>query len=202
MLKAMANPLRRQIFDALGAMRTGRAADIGELLGIAPNKVSFHLRELAKAELIEEAPELARDKRDRVWKPSASGFTTGDPTERTGDESPTTINAYLGQVVHEQQLRLSAMLAHAQYWYAKGEDPKNLASLSTSNLLLTDDEHEELLRRLADVIPAFREDQKNGKIKSSQQASERKLWHYAGMLSLEELLTLPHPGDQSPQNPK
>ncbi|MGO3148626.1 MAG: winged helix-turn-helix domain-containing protein [Glutamicibacter ardleyensis] len=197
MLKAIANPLRRQIFDALGAMGTGRAADLGELLGIAPNKVSFHLRELAKAELIEEAPELARDKRDRVWKPTAGGFTTGEPSERAGDESPSAINAYLAQDVHEEQLRLSAMLAHAQYWYAKGEDPNNLASLSTSNLLLTDDEQAELLRRFAQVVPEFREDQKNGKIESSQPASERKLWHYAGLLSAEELLNLPHPGDES-----
>lgn len=163
MLKAIANPLRRQIFDALGAMGTGRAADLGELLGIAPNKVSFHLRELAKAELIEEAPELARDKRDRVWKPTAGGFTTGEPSERAGDESPSAINAYLAQAVHEEQLRLSAMLAHAQYWYAKGEDPNNLASLSTSNLLLTDDEQAELLRRFAQVVPEFREDQRTEK---------------------------------------
>lgn len=44
-----------------------RAADIAEALGIAASTASFHLRVLADAGLIEEAPEHARDRRDRVW---------------------------------------------------------------------------------------------------------------------------------------
>ncbi|MGP7813695.1 helix-turn-helix domain-containing protein [Glutamicibacter soli] len=202
MLKAMANPLRRQIFDALAAMRTGRASDIGELLGLAPNKVSFHLRELAKAEMIEEAPELARDKRDRVWRPAATGYTTGQPADRTEDGSATAMNAYLGQVIHDEQRRLEATLAHAQRWYDSGEARADLAQLSTSNLMLTEDERQELQRRLDAVIPAFREDQKNGKIDSSQPASERKLWHYSGLLSADELLNGSHSGGQTAQKPK
>lgn len=35
------------------------------------NQVSFHLRTLAKYGLIEEAPEEARDRRDRVWRPAS-----------------------------------------------------------------------------------------------------------------------------------
>lgn len=202
MLKAMANPLRRQIFDALGAMQTGRAADIGELLGIAPNKVSFHLRELAKAEMIEEAPELARDKRDRVWKPSANAYTTGQPEERRGDGSSSAVNAYLGQVIHDEQRRLEATLQHAKRWYEAGEEPIDLAQLSTSNLMMTEDERQELQRRFDAVIPGFRADQKAGKIPSSQPLSERKLWHYSGLLSADSLLNESHTGSQSAQNPK
>lgn len=202
MLKAMANPLRRQIFDALGAMQTGRAADIGELLGIAPNKVSFHLRELAKAEMIEEAPELARDKRDRVWKPSANAYTTGQPKERRGDGSSSAVNAYLGQVIHDEQRRLEATLQHAKRWYEAGEEPIDLAQLSTSNLMMTEDERQELQRRFDAVIPGFRADQKAGKIPSSQPLSERKLWHYSGLLSADSLLNESHTGSQSAQNPK
>ncbi|WP_313813391.1 helix-turn-helix domain-containing protein [Glutamicibacter sp.] len=197
MLKAMANPLRRQIFDALGAMGTGRAADLGELLGVAPNKISFHLRELAKAEMIEEAPELARDKRDRVWRPAATTYTTGQPAERTEDKSPSAINAYLGQVIHDEQRRLEATLAHAQQWYAQGNAAIDLAQLSTSNLMLTEDERQELQRRFDAIVPAFREDQKAGKIPTSQPISQRKLWHYSGLLSADELLNGSHPGDQS-----
>ena len=202
MLKAMANPLRRQIFDALAAMRTGRASDIGELLGLAPNKVSFHLRELAKAEMIEEAPELARDKRDRVWKPSANAYTTGQPEERRGDGSSSAVNAYLGQVIHDEQRRLEATLQHAKRWYEAGEEPIDLAQLSTSNLMMTEDERQELQRRFDAVIPGFRADQKAGKIPSSQPLSERKLWHYSGLLSADSLLNESHTGSQSAQNPK
>lgn len=41
--------------------------------------MSFHLRALARAGLIEEAPELARDKRDRVWRRVIQQFTV-DPS--------------------------------------------------------------------------------------------------------------------------
>ncbi|MFJ2620165.1 helix-turn-helix domain-containing protein [Glutamicibacter sp. NPDC087344] len=202
MLKAMANPLRRQIFDALAAMRTGRASDIGELLGIAPNKVSFHLRELAKAEMIEEAPELARDKRDRVWRPAAPGYTTGLPGGRGKDGSATAMNAYLDQVIHDESRRLEAALRHAQRWYGTEEPMVDLAQLSTSNLMLTEDERQELQRRLDEVIPGFREDQKNGKIASSQPPAERKLWHYSSLLSADELLNGSQSAADSTQKPK
>lgn len=38
------------------------------------NSISFHLHVLAKNHFIEEAPELARDKRDRVWRPLVERF--------------------------------------------------------------------------------------------------------------------------------
>ena len=45
-----------------------RAADVARELGIPANQASFHLRQLAKYGLVEEAPEEARDRRDRVWR--------------------------------------------------------------------------------------------------------------------------------------
>ena len=45
-----------------------RAADIAERLNIPANQASFHLRQLAKYGLVVEAPEHARDGRDRVWR--------------------------------------------------------------------------------------------------------------------------------------
>src|SRR5690606_968199 len=93
MLKAIANPLRRQILNTLSAMGSARAADLAEVLEVPANKVSFHLRELAKAEMITEDPELARDKRDRVWKPAAEGFTTGEVGEREDDPAGLAMDA-------------------------------------------------------------------------------------------------------------
>ena len=45
-----------------------RAADIARSLEIPANQASFHLRQLAKYGLVEEAPDAARDRRDRVWR--------------------------------------------------------------------------------------------------------------------------------------
>jgi DNA-binding transcriptional ArsR family regulator len=67
-LRAIAHPIRQQILSALGVSEFARAADLAQLLGEPANSISFHLRTLAKAGLIVEAPELARDRRDRVWR--------------------------------------------------------------------------------------------------------------------------------------
>ncbi|MCW2845014.1 MAG: ArsR family transcriptional regulator [Nocardioides sp.] len=67
-LRAVAHPVRNRILSELSATGTMRAADVARELEIPANQASFHLRQLAKYGLVEEAPEEARDKRDRVWK--------------------------------------------------------------------------------------------------------------------------------------
>src|SRR5690242_7749519 len=68
MLRGIAHPLRSRILEELSAGGPARAADLAARLGIPANQASFHLRQLAKYGLVEDAPELARDGRDRVWR--------------------------------------------------------------------------------------------------------------------------------------
>lgn len=67
-LRALAHPLRQRIILELSVRHSARAADLAEIVGEPANAVSYHMRSLAKANLLVEAPELARDSRDRVWK--------------------------------------------------------------------------------------------------------------------------------------
>lgn len=67
-LRAIAHPTRERVLAELYAVGPLRAADIAEAVGIPANQASFHLRQLAKYGLVAEAPELARDGRDRVWR--------------------------------------------------------------------------------------------------------------------------------------
>ena len=73
-LRAIAHPVRQQILEELVLRNHGRAADLAKELGQPANAISFHLRSLAKAGLIVESPEHARDRRDRVWKPVAETY--------------------------------------------------------------------------------------------------------------------------------
>src|SRR6476469_999327 len=74
-LRALAHPVRTRILDELSATGPLRAADIARELGIPANQASFHLRQLAKYGVVVEAPEEARDGRDRVWRASSEqGF--------------------------------------------------------------------------------------------------------------------------------
>lgn len=73
-LRAASHPLRQRIIFDLQTHGHGRAADLARRLDEPANSISFHLRVLAKAGMIVEAPEHARDKRDRVWAPVAENF--------------------------------------------------------------------------------------------------------------------------------
>lgn len=82
-LRAIAHPLRQRILMELSARGHARAADLAEATGQPANAISFHLRTLARAGMIVEAPEHARDRRDRVWATAASSYrieagTTGE----------------------------------------------------------------------------------------------------------------------------
>lgn len=73
-LRALAHPLRMRLMEQVGRRGTARAADLAEDLGIPANSVSYHLRILARGGVVVEAPEAARDRRDRVWKLAQSSF--------------------------------------------------------------------------------------------------------------------------------
>ncbi len=66
-LRAIAHPVRQRILTELSVLGHARAADLAREIGEPANSVSFHLRVLARAGMIVEAPEHARDRRDRVW---------------------------------------------------------------------------------------------------------------------------------------
>ena len=67
-LRAIAHPVRMRILDEFDTHGAQRAADVAAALDIPANQASFHLRQLAKYGLVVEAPEEARDGRDRVWR--------------------------------------------------------------------------------------------------------------------------------------
>jgi DNA-binding transcriptional ArsR family regulator len=67
-LSAMSHPLRRRMMDVLKLDGPATAGRLADRLDQAVGNVSHHLRVLAEAELIEEVPELARDRRERWWR--------------------------------------------------------------------------------------------------------------------------------------
>jgi predicted ArsR family transcriptional regulator len=84
-LRAIAHPVRARILDELSAAGPMRAADIAQALGIPANQASFHLRQLAKYGLAVEAPEEARDGRDRVWKAAHEAGLNINTAELAGE---------------------------------------------------------------------------------------------------------------------
>lgn len=89
-LRAVAHPTRNRILSELYAGGPLRAADLARSLDVPANQASFHLRQLAKYGLVEEAPDAARDRRDRVWRladPDGISFRTRDMEAQPGGKA-------------------------------------------------------------------------------------------------------------------
>ncbi len=67
-MRALAHPIRLQLLGLLRADGPATATALAERAGISVPLASYHLRQLAVHGFIAEAPELARDRRERWWR--------------------------------------------------------------------------------------------------------------------------------------
>ncbi|MGO2521767.1 MAG: ArsR/SmtB family transcription factor [Microbacterium sp.] len=149
MMKAYSHPLRRRIAKAVAARGYARAADLAGDLDIPANSISFHLRVLADAGLIEAAPERARDKRDRVWKPTEGAWNVGSPEHPIVDE---VLGGVLMTSLADDHID---MVRRVLVWapeYVSGRDPETHGTFSQRSMRLTAAEFSEIERRIQEVI--------------------------------------------------
>ena len=145
-LRAIAHPVRNRILGELEASGSLRAADIARDLDIPANQASFHLRQLAKYGLVEEAPDEARDKRDRVWK------LVGDRVLRLNlrelESEPG------GKAAVSVWRRTASAWAHlvVERAYGPHEEDDTFRAITDQPLKLTRDEAKELAGELDGVL--------------------------------------------------
>jgi DNA-binding transcriptional ArsR family regulator len=75
LIAAIHHPLRRRLFELLALDGPATASRLAEATGEHVGNISHHLKVLAKAGVIEEAPELAKDRRERWWRHLRGGYT-------------------------------------------------------------------------------------------------------------------------------
>jgi len=115
-LTAMAHPLRRRLLDVLRVHGPATASVLAERTGQAVGNVSHHMRILAEAGLVEEAPELARDRRERWWR-LVSLSTRWSRTDFADDAGAITAALAVESATLRQQFE------RAQNWLANSADP-------------------------------------------------------------------------------
>ena len=74
-LSCLAHPLRVDIVSQLAALEAATASRLAEALDQPVALVSYHLHQLARYGFVTEAPELARDRRERWWRRSSRYFS-------------------------------------------------------------------------------------------------------------------------------
>lgn len=114
-LAAMSHPLRRRLLDVLKAYGPQPVGALAERTDQAPANVSHHMRVLHESGLVEEATELARDRRERWWRMAAASFIWN--TDDFGDDPATT-----AIVDAAESLNLDRHTSLVRAWYGAAED--------------------------------------------------------------------------------
>jgi DNA-binding transcriptional ArsR family regulator len=81
-LRALAHPLRVRIYDLLSQYGPQTASSLAELLGESSGSTSYHLRALAKHDLIREAADRGVG-RERWWERPIGGVSFANPDAMT-----------------------------------------------------------------------------------------------------------------------
>lgn len=151
MLKAYSHPLRRQILRLISRREFLRAADIATELDVPANSASFHLRALAEAGLIEEAPDKARDRRDRVWTGRKGALNLGGPENPVADEALGV--AVVSALVEDHQDLVRRVVAWTPE-YVSGRTAEVHAAFTQRTIRLTEAEFEAVMGTINDALSA------------------------------------------------
>ncbi len=157
-LRAIAHPLRNRILAELRAAGPMRAADIARLLDVPANQASFHLRQLAKYGLIEDDPEAARDKRDRVWR--LSGLDDLDIDIHELEAAPG--GAAAVEVFRRNSVAWHHHVVDRAYAPRANPDDHGHRSVSENALRLTADEARELTAEVGALVTRWTERTRGG----------------------------------------
>ncbi|MEU4694574.1 winged helix-turn-helix domain-containing protein [Actinoplanes sp. NPDC023714] len=150
-LRALAHPARIEIVDhltATGAAMT--ATECARLVGLSPSATSYHLRELAKYGLVEQAPSQG-DGRERRWRSTGSSLwidsDAGKPDSVAAEKA--LIDIYLTR--DKQRLRewVERQAGDPQEW-------RDASSLMGQQLMVTAGELTELNAKIRALLEPYR----------------------------------------------
>lgn len=151
-LSAVAHPLRRRILDVLRVHGPQTASLLAERTGSAVGNISHHAKVLAEAGLLIEAPELARDRRERWWTLVRSGIAW---READFDDDP----AAAATAAAATQLGLARQLELTRAWLAAAPQEPRWRSAALSSdfwLQLSADELQELGEAINELVGSWR----------------------------------------------
>jgi DNA-binding transcriptional ArsR family regulator len=153
-LAAMSHRARRRLLDALIVDGPSTVGMLAARSGLAVGSVSHHLKVLAQASLIEAAPDLARDRRERWWKVSS---TSRRWSSTAFGQDP----AAEAVVAAAESLNLEHQVEKVRTWFAQrdGVDQEwtDAAFSADTWLRLTPAELSQLSGEMADLLHRWRD---------------------------------------------
>ncbi|MBY8871921.1 winged helix-turn-helix domain-containing protein [Micromonospora sp. PLK6-60] len=157
-MRALAHPARISIMDYLSTLDGGATAtECAEIVGLSPSATSYHLRELARSGLVEQAASRG-DARERVWRSAGRGFVV-DAGQAAGPEARAAEVALV-----EAHLARDAERTREWFRRASDESPEwyQATLFSDTVLLLTAAELAELNERVLALFAPYRQRDRRG----------------------------------------
>lgn len=165
-LRAVAHPTRSALLYELYAREAATATVLSEAVGAPVNAVSFHLRQLEKYGLIEQAPEQGTDARERWWRRSSErglAFDSEEIGSQPGGEAAL-------EVFKEHSLAWwQAMLS--RFFDDADDKPGTVRAINDVPMLLTDDEAQQLATEVQALLLRWSE---HGRAQADKGAPDGK----------------------------
>ncbi|WP_412542325.1 helix-turn-helix domain-containing protein [Longispora sp. K20-0274] len=149
-LKAVTHPLRMRLYGLLNTYGPATASTLAERVDLAVAKVSYHLHQLARFGFVVEAPELARDGRERWWRSVPGGISWSEGDFPAGSEGRAISEAVTADTIRRRFQLLDDYLRNQDGW---PEEWRN-AAWSTNGAIRVD--RAELAEFTAELAELFR----------------------------------------------
>jgi DNA-binding transcriptional ArsR family regulator len=150
-LRALAHPARIAILGELHAGGAGTATGFAELCGLSPSATSYHLRALAKAGLVEQAPGRG-DGRERLWQAvGGPGLEIATGPEADA-ETQLAEQELIELLISRDEARARAWLAR---WHQESPEWYEAANVNSASLMITAEELTELNEKVTALLEPF-----------------------------------------------
>lgn len=163
-MRALAHPLRLRLLGELRLRGPQSVGMLSQIVDEAPASVSYHLGTLASYGFVEEAPDLARDRRERWWK-AAHARTSWEPVDALDDpEKRAASDAFRRAILHRYLDSLESYLESEasldREWVKGTSSSDSHFHLTAAELLELRADLEQLTERWAERSDADRPDAK------------------------------------------
>jgi DNA-binding transcriptional ArsR family regulator len=150
-MRALAHPVRLALLEHLGQSDAATATECADVVGLSPSAVSYHLRALARAGLVEAAPGRG-DGRERLWRRTAERYEVKDAAG-LGPEAQEARRELLESLLTWDETRARRYLARID------DEPKewqDAALFASTTLLMTAEELQALTRAVQELLEPYR----------------------------------------------
>jgi len=151
-MRALAHPARLGLLEHLAEVGPATATECAEVVGQSPSAVSYHLRALARAGLVEAAPGRG-DGRERLWRRTDDRYQIridGAPEDPEMREAQQEV---MESLLARDEARTRAYMARFE---SDPEEWQAAAHFMSSTLLMTAEELKALGTALEELLAPYR----------------------------------------------